>query len=153
VINSVLPLIELQAQPSHITVYADMSDPLPALLADPVLLEQVLLNLTRNAIEAMQNTAQSQKILRLQISYDETMQRIQILVIDRGHGISQQVAEKLFSPFFSTKNSGMGMGLNICRTAIEFHGGQLTHSANPEGGTIFRLALPVISEDNTAAHG
>ncbi|WP_235935226.1 PAS domain S-box protein [Undibacterium crateris] len=153
VINSVLPLIELQAQPSHITVYADMSDPLPALLADPVLLEQVLLNLTRNAIEAMQNTAQSQKILRLQISYDETMQRIEILVIDRGHGISQQVAEKLFSPFFSTKNSGMGMGLNICRTAIEFHGGQLTHSANPEGGTIFRLALPVISEDNTAAQG
>jgi two-component system sensor histidine kinase DctS len=65
-----------------------------------------------------------------------------VSVIDRGHGIAPEVAERLFSPFFSTKAEGMGMGLSICRTAIEFHGGTLGHSANPDGGTIFKFALP-----------
>jgi two-component system sensor histidine kinase DctS len=69
-------------------------------------------------------------------------------VIDRGHGITSEIAQQLFSPFFSTKSSGMGMGLNICRTAIEFHGGTLTHVDNPAGGTIFRFSLPVESSTN-----
>ena len=69
--------------------------------------------------------------------------RFVVEVIDRGHGITSEIAQQLFSPFFSTKSSGMGMGLNICRTAIEFHGGTLTHVDNPAGGTIFRFSLPV----------
>ncbi|HTD02282.1 ATP-binding protein, partial [Undibacterium sp.] len=66
-----------------------------------------------------------------------------VSVIDQGHGIPPHVAEKLFSPFFSTKSGGMGMGLKICRTAIEFHGGTLTHQNNPAGGTIFQFSLPI----------
>jgi two-component system sensor histidine kinase DctS len=65
-----------------------------------------------------------------------------ISVIDHGHGIPDDVAERLFSPFFSTKAEGMGMGLNICRTTVEFHGGTLIHAKNPAGGTIFRFSLP-----------
>ena len=57
------------------------------------------------------------------------------------------MSERLFSPFFSTKAEGMGMGLNICRTIIEFHGGQLTHRVNPTGGTIFSFTLPVIENE------
>ena len=105
-----------------------------------MMLEQVLLNLTRNAIEAMADIEPQRRLLRI-VACDDGGQ-VTVSVIDQGHGIAPEVAERLFSPFFSTKAEGMGMGLSICRTAIEFHGGTLNHSANPDGGTIFRFALP-----------
>ena len=105
-----------------------------------MMLEQVLLNLTRNAIEAMQDIAPERRVLRIVAAHEAG--QVTVSVIDQGHGIAPEVAERLFSPFFSTKAEGMGMGLSICRTAIEFHGGTLTHSANPGGGTIFTFALP-----------
>jgi two-component system sensor histidine kinase DctS len=108
-----------------------------------MMLEQVLLNLTRNAIEAMQDVAPERRVLRI-VAAQEAGQ-VTVSVIDQGHGIAPEVAARLFSPFFSTKAEGMGMGLSICRTAIEFHGGTLTHSANPEGGTIFKFSLPRLS--------
>jgi two-component system sensor histidine kinase DctS len=70
-----------------------------------------------------------------------------IAVIDQGHGIPEEVAARLFSPFFSTKAEGMGMGLNICRSAVEFHGGTLVYLPNPAGGTIFRVTLPALMEE------
>jgi two-component system, LuxR family, sensor histidine kinase DctS len=114
-----------------------------------VMLEQVLLNLTRNAIEAMQNIPPERRILRIVAERDAanaSQPNVVIAVIDNGHGIPQEVAERLFSPFFSTKAEGMGMGLNICRTAVEFHGGKLLHADNPGGGTIFRFSLPALTE-------
>jgi two-component system sensor histidine kinase DctS len=105
-----------------------------------VLLEQVLLNLTRNAIESMQGVAPERRVLRIAAS--GAGGQVSVSVIDNGHGIAPEVAERLFSPFFSTKAEGMGMGLSICRTAIEFHGGTLTHAANPGGGTVFTFILP-----------
>ena len=68
--------------------------------------------------------------------------QVSVSVVDHGHGIAPEVAERLFSPFFSTKAEGMGMGLSICRTAIEFHGGTLTHAPNAGGGTVFTFSLP-----------
>jgi two-component system sensor histidine kinase DctS len=112
---------------------------LPPVLADRVLLEQVLLNLTRNAIEAMAGIAPERRVLRIAAAADNG--QVSVSVIDRGHGIAPEVAERLFSPFFSTKAEGMGMGLSICRTAIEFHGGTLTHAPNPLGGTVFTFTL------------
>ena len=141
-IQSAMPLVELQAQASHVALQWKVRPELPLVLADRVLLEQVLLNLTRNAIEAMQTTAPEKRILRVEATLDEGSQQIIVSVTDRGHGIPAEVAEKLFSPFFTTKSAGMGMGLNICRTAIEFHGGKLSHHENPAGGTIFQFALP-----------
>jgi len=122
---------------------------LPNVLGDAVLLEQVLLNLTRNAIQAMAAVPPERRILRLLATLERdnatAQERISVSVIDHGHGIAPEVAAGLFSPFFSTKADGMGMGLNICRTTIEFHGGTLSYTDNPAGGTIFRFCLPTLS--------
>ncbi|MDE2428599.1 MAG: PAS domain S-box protein [Burkholderiales bacterium] len=148
-IHSVMPLVDLQAKTGQVTLRWELAAILPPVLADKVLLEQVLLNLTRNAIEAMQSTPLAQRTLRIRTGLDDATQNLFVEVIDRGHGIPTEVAEQLFSPFFSTKSTGMGMGLNICRTAIEFHGGQLSHSDNPLGGTIFRFELPAYRATQT----
>jgi two-component system sensor histidine kinase DctS len=145
VIDSLLPLIELQARPHFVTVQIDASPTLQPVLADRVMLEQVLLNLTRNGIEAMQDVAPERRILRIVAAPDnaDAPNGIVISIVDHGHGIAAAVAERLFSPFFSTKAEGMGMGLNICRSMIEFHGGTLTHEPNRESGTVFRFVLPL----------
>ena len=159
-IDGIVPLIELQAHKFFVGLYVNIAPGLPPVLADRVLIEQVLLNLTRNAIEAMETTAPQDRILQIDAwrtaavattqdgdtdssSGSNLAQPVRIAVIDRGHGIAPEINDRLFSSFFSTKAEGMGMGLNICRTAIEFHGGQLTSSANPKGGTIFEFSLPV----------
>ncbi len=142
-IDSVIPLIELQAQQCFVAINTRIEPDLPVVLADRVMLEQVMLNLTRNAIESMQSIPPERRILRITAERHAAQpQTVVISVIDNGHGISAEVAERLFSPFFSTKAEGMGMGLNICRTAVEFHGGTLVHADNPGGGTIFRFSLP-----------
>ena len=141
-LDGIRTLIELQARQRYVTFQTELPPGLPPVLADHVMIEQVLLNLTRNAIDAMQNVAPHQRLLNVVASYDAPANQVSVAVIDRGHGISDEVAQRLFSPFFSTKSEGMGMGLNICRTAIEFHGGSLTYSANPQGGTIFTFVLP-----------
>jgi two-component system sensor histidine kinase DctS len=146
-LQSVMPLIELQAHNAHIHVHYQIDPDLPDVFADKVLIEQVLLNLTRNAIEAMQDVAYPQRQLQIHAHLSsgnnpKYPQLVLIQVIDQGHGIAADVAEKLFSPFFSTKATGMGMGLNICRTAIEFHGGSLKYRANQAGGTVFEFTIP-----------
>jgi two-component system sensor histidine kinase DctS len=146
-LQSVMPLIELQAHNAHIHVHYQIDPDLPDVFADKVLIEQVLLNLTRNAMEAMQKVAYPQRQLQIhahlsQGNNPKYPQLVLIQVIDQGHGIAPEVAEKLFSPFFSTKADGMGMGLSICRTAIEFHGGSLKYRANTAGGTIFEFTIP-----------
>jgi two-component system sensor histidine kinase DctS len=151
-IDSIMPLVELQAQASHVILQFQIEENLPKVLADKVLLEQVLLNLTRNAVESMLHCPPEQRILRVVArrsdAANDAANCVVVEVIDRGHGITSEIAQQLFSPFFSTKSSGMGMGLNICRTAIEFHGGTLTHIDNPAGGTIFRFSLPVEAGTN-----
>ena len=154
-IDGVVSLIELQAHKFFVVLQFSVAPNLPPVLADRVLIEQVLLNLTRNAIEAMQDVAPLRRVLRvaavreLASSADGAGAAVQIAVIDRGHGISPEIGERLFSPFFSTKAEGMGMGLNICRTAIEFHGGRLAYRNNPDGGTIFEFTLPTTVAANT----
>ncbi|SFD77045.1 sensor histidine kinase [Massilia yuzhufengensis] len=145
VLDGVRALVELQARQAGVVLRIDIAPQLPPVLADRVLLEQVLLNLTRNAIEAMQDTRPDQRVLRIAAAHEAGS--VTVSVIDRGHGIAPEVAAGLFSPFYSTKAEGMGMGLSICRTAIEFHGGTLTHAPNPGGGTIFSFALPAQAAD------
>jgi two-component system sensor histidine kinase DctS len=144
-VDSVMPLVELQAQRFFVAIQTSIAPNLPPVLADRLLLEQVLLNLTRNGIEAMQRVPPERRTLRIVAEREPGQANVVISVIDQGHGMSQEVVERLFSPFFSTKAEGMGIGLNICRTAVEFHGGTLTHADNPGGGTIFRFSLPALS--------
>jgi two-component system sensor histidine kinase DctS len=149
-IDGIGALIDLQARKYFVVIRTLIAPDLPPVSADRMMLEQVLLNLTRNAIEAMQDVPAERRVLRI----DATLVQDQVCVDvgDHGHGISAEVAERLFSPFFSTKAEGMGMGLSICRTAIEFHGGTLTHRANPDGGTIFSFTLPCHTKNNGDQH-
>ncbi|MBD8533133.1 MULTISPECIES: sensor histidine kinase [unclassified Massilia] len=140
VVDGVRALIELQTRQSYVALQINLPAQLPPVLADRVMLEQVLLNLTRNGIEAMAGVAPERRILQITAAADAA--QVSVSVIDHGHGIAPDVAERLFSPFFSTKAEGMGMGLSICRTAIEFHGGTLNHAPNPDGGTVFTFSLP-----------
>ena len=143
VVDGVRALIELQTRQAYVSLQIGLPPDLPPVLADRLMLEQVLLNLTRNGIEAMMDAPPERRILRIEAAVEAgNPAQVSVSVIDHGHGIPPDVAERLFSPFFSTKAEGMGMGLSICRTAIEFHGGTLTHAQNPGGGTIFTFSLP-----------
>jgi two-component system, LuxR family, sensor histidine kinase DctS len=148
VVDGIRALVELQARQSYVALQFAIPSGLPPVLADRLLLEQVLLNLTRNGIEAMQGTDPERRTLRISAAAADG--QVSVSVSDHGHGIAPEVAERLFSPFFSTKAEGMGMGLSICRTAIEFHGGTLTHADNPGGGTVFTFTLQEARSEQAA---
>ncbi|HEU0154883.1 MAG TPA: ATP-binding protein, partial [Stellaceae bacterium] len=114
---------------------------LPELPVDGVQIEQVVVNLVRNAIEAMDGGARRE----LAVTAAPADGGIEISIADTGPGIAPDIAERLFQPFVTTKPQGMGVGLSICRSIVEAHGGTLTAEPNPGGGTIFRFTLPIIS--------
>ncbi|GJE04204.1 Sensor protein FixL [Methylobacterium isbiliense] len=114
-----------------------------SVLADRVQVQQILVNLVRNAREAMQASERRELIIEAR---PVTQAMIEIVVSDTGPGISDEIAGKLFQPFVTTKPTGMGVGLSICRTIAEAHGGHLTVERNRVGGATFRLALPAVSE-------
>jgi two-component system sensor histidine kinase DctS len=118
------------------------------------MVEQVLLNLARNGIQAMEGaTLLADRVLTLRVREGQTG-RATFSVIDRGPGIAPDVAARLFTPFFTTRAEGMGLGLSLCRTVIEQHGGTLDFSPGPDGvGTEFRftLAMPAASAGAAAA--
>jgi signal transduction histidine kinase len=120
-----------------------LADDLPAILVDRVQLQQVLVNLMRNAIEAMHDSPSRE--LTLSASALEK-NRVEISLADTGPGLPADVAEHLFQPFVSTKPNGMGVGLSICQTIIAQHGGRIWAEPNPGGGTVFRFTLPIVEE-------
>jgi two-component system sensor histidine kinase DctS len=137
----VLPLVRLQARKSGTRIELDLGDAPPRVLCDRTMLEQVLLNLTRNAIQSMEAVGDPAARL-LTLRARQTHPRwVTFSVIDRGPGIAPEVAARLFTPFYTTKLEGMGLGLSLCRTVIEQHGGALDF-ANVEGGCEFRFTLP-----------
>jgi len=141
IMDNALAFADIDARKRQVKIQTQLPEPVPQVMADPILIEQVLLNLFKNGIEAMQNSPQ--RVLRVQVQEQALGQgsgQIQIAVIDYGHGLHNP--QRLFEPFYSTKPEGLGMGLNICRTIIESHHGRLWASPNPEGGTIFNLTLP-----------
>jgi len=113
--------------------------------ADRVQIQQVLLNLIRNGIDAMEDQPRRELV----ISSDLTEEGVaQVSVADSGGGIADDVLEKLFQPFMTTKPQGMGVGLSISRSIIEAHGGRIWAEANPRGGTIFRFTLPPADQED-----
>ncbi len=111
-------------------------------LVDKVQIQQVLLNLIRNAIEAMQEVAHRELRVSTRLVDGDT---VEVAVADTGPGLTPEVAARLFQPFVTTKRHGMGVGLSISRTIVEAHGGKLWAQANPGGGTVFRLTLKSIA--------
>jgi two-component system sensor kinase FixL len=113
-------------------------------LADKVQIQQVLLNLMRNAIEAMEE-AEKRELVVSTVSAQDNM--IEISVADTGTGIAPEVSAQLFQPFITTKRQGMGVGLSISRTIVEAHGGSIAPRSNPGGGTVFSFTLPALSKE------
>ncbi|MDR2613742.1 MAG: PAS domain S-box protein [Candidatus Accumulibacter sp.] len=141
VIDDAVGLIEPTARLARVRIECDIPADVPRLKLDQVMIEQILLNVMRNAIEAMSAPFPPERRY-LKIKVGRVGDQVHIRVIDRGTGISREVRDRLFTPFFSTKTEGMGMGLNICRSIIEFHRGRLWIEENPEGGAIVVISLP-----------
>jgi two-component system sensor kinase FixL len=114
-------------------------------LVDKVQIQQVLLNLLRNAVEAME-ASQSRELVISTATRDDDM--VAVSVVDTGAGIAPELMSQLFQPFVTNKRHGMGVGLSICRTIVEAHGGQITVEPNPGGGTIFRFTVRAASGED-----
>jgi two-component system sensor histidine kinase DctS len=141
--DAVLPLVRLQARKSGTRVELDLPALAPRVVCDRTMVEQVLLNLTRNGIQAMEaGTPPAERVLHL--AARRTHDRwVTFSVTDAGPGLPPEVAARLFTPFFTTRREGMGLGLSLCRTVIEQHGGALDFGPAPGGaGTEFRFTLP-----------
>ncbi len=116
-------------------------------LADKVQVQQVLLNLMRNAIEAMEAVDKRELTVSTSLAKENF---VDISVVDTGSGIAPEISAQLFQPFVTTKRQGMGVGLSISRTIVEAHGGSIAPRANPNGGTIFSFTLPAVSKEEAA---
>ena len=137
-------LAMIGARDRNVRLVYQWSPEVDLVLADKVQIQQVALNLIRNAVEAMEATPQKVVSVGTRPSAKDM---VEIYVRDTGHGLSPQAAEQLFRPFVTTKAEGMGIGLSISRTIVEAHGGRIWVEANPEGGAIFRFTLPAVHED------
>jgi len=145
IIHDIAALAEVDARDNGIPLTIDVAEGLPKIMVDAVQIQQVILNLIRNGIDAMMNMDNYDEGISVSISKFENDQ-VKIVVTDHGSGITKEAEKKIFQPFFTTKSSGMGLGLAICRSIIESHGGVLSFAKNPSGGTTFYFTLPVTSE-------
>ena len=144
-IHGIGDLLRVDAHEQGATISLDLDEGLPQVWADLIQLQQVVLNLTHNGMEAMAECRSSQRQLTIQTSAVDGG-AIEVAVRDTGHGIPASNLARIFDPFFSTKPSGLGMGLAISRSIIEAHGGRLWATSNAGSGTVFRFTLPGVKE-------
>ena len=143
VVSGIASMMLIEAKQSGATLVLELSDRIPCVCADTLLLEQVILNLARNAFEAMHETPPGERRLTIR-SHVKNNDTVIVEFIDRGRGIDPQLEANLFTPFFSTKPQGMGLGLHICRSIIEAHGGHVWTSRNADKGATFRFSLNTV---------
>ena len=141
IVQDAVKLVEVEAEKHGVAITLALAPDLPTVMADAIMIEQVLLNLIRNGIEAMEATPAARRSVRI-VSSRSADGGVQLTVHDQGHGVDASVAANLFTPFFSTKADGMGIGLNISRSIVEFHGGRLWHEPGNTGGSTFAFTLP-----------
>lgn len=142
-LDEVLMLLRLQATESGTQVQIDVADGLPTVHADRVQLQQVVLNLVGNAIEAVGAGGRSDRRVRIRARVSDDAKDIEVAVIDNGPGIAAEIADRLFEPLTTSKHDGLGLGLSICATIIESHGGRIWLHARTPGATEFRFTLPL----------
>ncbi len=149
-LDAIFPLVNLQARKLHVRVHIQVESRLPAVWCDRTMVEQVLLNLARNGMQAMDVPECHDRVLVLQVkraASGHEAEGVEFAVTDLGQGIDDDVASQLFNAFFTTKAEGMGLGLSLCRTVVEQHGGHLGFEAQSPQGTIFRFTLPEASSN------
>lgn len=144
IIEEAVGLVQAEARDRRVRIRSELGAEDVELEADPVLLQQVMFNLLRNAIEAMSETPAPARELR--VSTERVDSAVTVRVADRGCGIPPQLQDQLFEPFFTTKAEGMGMGLHICRSIMEIHRGRVWAEPRPAGGTVLAFTLPLPPE-------
>jgi signal transduction histidine kinase len=135
-------MVELDLRKHRVLVTTDLRNGLPQLLADRGLLQQVFLNLILNAIEAMGSVTDRARALRVSSDIIQEPSGVAVAIEDSGIGMKVEDRDRIFEPFFTTKSTGTGIGLHICRSIIESHGGTLRVSPNKPYGAIFQVTLP-----------
>jgi C4-dicarboxylate-specific signal transduction histidine kinase len=146
IVQEVLALLRGELHAREVSVQNDLSADLPPIIADKVQLQQVVLNLVMNGIEAMDAVDARDRTLLVRSHLNEPGQ-ISVAVEDSGVGVDEKTAAHMFDPFFTTKPDGMGMGLAICRSIIEEYGGTLSARSRSPCGTIIEFSLPLSRED------
>jgi PAS domain S-box-containing protein len=146
VVRDVIVLVQRELTSHRVSLRMELAPLLPMILGDRVQLQQVIINLIMNGIEAMQPVTDRPRELAIRSGHDEARQAL-VSVTDCGVGIPADNANRLFNAFFTTKSSGLGMGLSICRSIVEAHGGRLSVSGNEGAGATFQLVLPLHHED------
>lgn len=141
VITHAVSLLQPELQRHHARLQLQLEESSPPVRGDRVLLEQVLMNLIHNALHAMQSQPEGQRSIMLSSLRQE--QGVCVTVADTGPGIPPAQLEQVFAPFFTSKPDGLGLGLNICRTIIEAHGGHLSVQNRAAGGAAFTFTLPI----------
>src|SRR5271168_1096481 len=141
VIKETAALTAGQASKNNVTIEFELSPDLPYVLGDSIQLQQVIVNLLMNGIEAMSSVPDGPRTLVIR-SEPESGGQIRISVMDSGIGVSADIMPRLFEPFFTTRSKGMGMGLSISRSIIEAHGGRLWAESNGSEGSVFQFTLP-----------
>jgi two-component system, LuxR family, sensor kinase FixL len=144
-INDATTLGLVGAREQGVEWWIDIDPDIDNVLADRVQIQQVMVNLMRNAIEAMHRSPTKHLVITAR---SHKQNQVEISVSDTGHGLSDDMSGQLFQPFVSSKVHGMGLGLSICRTIVEAHGGKLSVAPNPDGGTIFRFTLTRVSRES-----
>jgi C4-dicarboxylate-specific signal transduction histidine kinase len=145
--KTTLELMRAEIALQRVGVAVEVAPGLPPVFADPIQIQQVLVNLLRNAMEEMTRAGTAERRIALSARPAETEGMIAFAVADSGPGIAPEIAARLFTPFATTKESGMGLGLSVSRSIIDAHGGQIWAVAKPPGGGAeIRFTLPVYTE-------
>jgi PAS domain S-box-containing protein len=142
VVREAIALVQRELMNHQVSLQNELAPTLPTIVGDRVQLQQVIINLVMNGTEAMQTVTDRPRELVIRSRREET-QQVLVSVTDCGVGISAENGDRLFNPLFTTKSSGMGMGLSICRSIMEAHGGRLWATANVPHGATFQFTLPV----------
>ncbi|MCV3738737.1 ATP-binding protein [Rhizobium sp. TRM96647] len=144
-VDETMALMEHEFQRSNSTVLIDWKGDVPPISAVKIELQQVLINLLTNAIQAMDEAGSPKRTITIAAERPD-IEHVSITVRDSGPGITEDAKDKLFAPFFTTKPTGMGMGLSICRSTLEARGGRLIGANHPDGGAIFEVRLLIRPE-------
>jgi C4-dicarboxylate-specific signal transduction histidine kinase len=145
IINDVIGLINSELVLRNASIKLDLNPNVPVVQGDLIQIQQVLINLLTNALDAMDDQPIDARTIAIS-TRPENSNGIIILISDSGEGITPDNMEAIFSPFHTTKSTGMGLGLSICKSIIEAHGGKISVENNPEGGATFSLILPIGSQ-------
>jgi PAS domain S-box-containing protein len=151
-IREVIALTRGEATRHHVSIYAELDREVPDVEGDRVQLQQVMLNLLINAVEAMKDCRDGTRELTI-ATWAQGDGSVRVSIADTGPGIDGVDTERLFEPFYSTKAAGMGMGLSICRSIVEAHGGTLQVFANEPRGAVFEFELPAPDRSESDSDG